>query len=86
MKISLPANIVSYSHGFGVGWLSSALIVLKSEETPLTTGPLTMQNESWLAGSYPLGALTGDILFSLLLKFMGRKTSMMALAIPNLVK
>lgn len=44
-EISLPANIVSYSHGFGVGWLSSALIVLKSEKSPLTTGPLTMMRE-----------------------------------------
>ncbi|XP_037038930.1 facilitated trehalose transporter Tret1-2 homolog [Bradysia coprophila] len=79
------ANIVGYSHGFGVGWLSSAVPALKAEDTPLDSGPLSLQQESWLGGSYPLGALTGEILFSLLLNFTSLKITMMAMAIPNLI-
>lgn len=49
------------------------------------SGPLTLEETSWLAGSYPLGALLGDVLFSVLLNYLGRKIPMMVLAIPNLV-
>lgn len=80
------ANIVSYSHGFGVGWLSLAIPALKADDTPLESGPLSLQQESWLGGSYPLGALTGEILFAMLLNLTNLKISMMALAIPNLVQ
>lgn len=80
------ANIICYSHGFGVGWLSSALPVLKSDKTPLQGGPLTLEQISWIGGAYPLGALLGDVLFSVLLNCMGRKSCMMALAIPNIVE
>lgn len=84
-KIFFTANIISYSHGFGVGWLSSALPVLTSKDTPLKSGPLTLDEISWLGGVYPLGALFGDVLFSVLLNCMGRRSSMMALALPNIV-
>ncbi|KAJ6649968.1 Facilitated trehalose transporter Tret1, partial [Pseudolycoriella hygida] len=79
------ANIIAYSHGFGVGWLSSAIPTLRSDSTPLKSGPLTLEQISWLGGSFPLGALFGDLLFSLLLNFMGRKTSLMVMALPNLI-
>ncbi|KAG4071882.1 hypothetical protein HA402_006043 [Bradysia odoriphaga] len=55
--LEYAANIVGFSHGFGVGWLSSAVPALKAEDTPLESGPLSLQQESWLGGSYPLGAL-----------------------------
>ncbi|XP_037039365.1 facilitated trehalose transporter Tret1-like isoform X4 [Bradysia coprophila] len=79
----LGVSIISLCHGFAVGWLSSAVPILKSEDTPLQSGPLTVQQTMWLGGVYSLGGAIGSGVFGILVNYFGRTTSMSLLAIPN---
>lgn len=81
----LIVNIISLCHGFAVGWLSAAVPILKSEDTPLQSGPLTVGQTMWLGGVYPLGGFVGNCIFGLLVNYFGRITSMSLLALPNFV-
>lgn len=75
---------MTLSHGVGVGWLAPSLPLLGSEETPLGTA-ISINEASWVGSLIGLGAMTGNILFGLLLDRLGRKKCMYLLAIPNMV-
>lgn len=78
-------NLVTISTGCGLGWLSPALLTLKSYDTPLSTGPLTVDEISWI-GSIP--QLSGLISFPIaiyLANYFGRKTVLSSLTIPLIV-
>ncbi|KAG4078315.1 hypothetical protein HA402_013025 [Bradysia odoriphaga] len=81
----LGVNLISLCHGFAVGWLSSAVPILKAEDTPLASGPLTVQQTMWLGGVYPLGGVVGNGVFGILANYFGRPMSMSLLALPNFI-
>jgi len=83
--IVFGVNIISFCHGFAVGWLSSAVPILKSDETPLLSGPMTLEQTMMLGGLYPLGGFLGNCVFAVLVNYFGRITSMSFLAFPNIV-
>lgn len=68
-----------------MGWLSPALSTLNSQHTPLQSGPLTIDQLSWLGGVISIGALVGNFLFTIVGTYLGQKMSMFLLAFPNLV-
>lgn len=75
---------MTFTHGVGVGWLAPSLPLLGSGNTPLES-PVTIDQASWVGSLIGLGALTGNIIFGLLLDRLGRKLCMYFLAIPNIV-
>lgn len=75
---------MTFTHGVGVGWLAPSLPFLGSANTPLDTS-VTIDQASWVGSLIGLGALTGNIIFGLLLDRLGRKVCMYFLAIPNMV-
>lgn len=75
---------MTFTHGVGVGWLAPSLPLLGSGSTPLES-PVTIDQASWVGSLIGLGALTGNIIFGLLLDRLGRKVCMYLLAIPNIV-
>ncbi|KAH8310263.1 hypothetical protein KR044_000325 [Drosophila immigrans] len=75
---------MTFTHGVGVGWLAPSLPRLGSEETPLDK-PISIDQVSWVGSLIGLGALTGNIIFGLLLDRLGRKMCMYLLAIPNMI-
>lgn len=86
LQVNLPnaVHIMTFTHGVGVGWLAPSLPLLGSENTPLES-PVTIDQASWVGSLIGLGALTGNIIFGLLLDRLGRKLCMYFLAIPNIV-
>lgn len=76
------ANLVLLAHGTVAGWLSPALSVLLTEETPLTTGPLSNHEVSWLGGISSLGSIFGTFIFGFLASYLGCKRAMSYLALP----
>lgn len=68
-----------------MGWLSPAIPILKSKETPLQSGPLTLEQTMWLGGVYHIGAILGNCVFGVLVNYFGRITPMSLLAFPNIV-
>ncbi|TDG42783.1 hypothetical protein AWZ03_010795 [Drosophila navojoa] len=80
---TMTVHILTLQHGIGVGWLAPSLPFLGSDQTPLNT-PITVTETSWVGSLIGLGALTGNIIFGLLLDRLGRKVCMNLLAIPNM--
>lgn len=81
---SITANTVLLGHGTISGWLSPALSVLLSDDTPLKTGPLTNHDVSWLGSISSLGSIVGTLIFGVLASCMGCKRAMLYLALPSI--
>ncbi|KAH8412743.1 hypothetical protein KR009_005255 [Drosophila setifemur] len=82
---ALSVNIITISYGAFCGWPSSSFLELTSDASPLDTGPLTKQDQGWVAAYICLGGLFGTILFAWLADKVGRKRSILWMAVPNLV-
>lgn len=78
--------MISFSHGNVFSWFSSALLILKSEETPLKDGPLEPQQASVLGSMVVVGAFLGIILSKFFLTFFGIRIALIVSAIPHLVR
>lgn len=57
-------NIATVALGMFGGWNSPSILLLTSEDSPLPTGPLTMEEASWVASLHCLGGLFGNIAFA----------------------
>lgn len=62
-----------------------AMQLLQSFDTPMESGPLTVEELSWAGSLNSIGALTGNLLFCFIVKIMGSKNSTLFLGIPLLV-
>lgn len=60
---TLCVNLLSVGYGASIGWASPGMIVLQSNETTLTTGPLTKADSSWIQSIFMIGGLFGSILY-----------------------
>uniref|UniRef100_A0A2M4AI92 Putative sugar transporter n=1 Tax=Anopheles triannulatus TaxID=58253 RepID=A0A2M4AI92_9DIPT len=77
-------NVINLSHGAGLGWVSPYLPVLMDEnQTLLETGPVTVEQGSWIGSILCLGGLCGAFVYSFLVEKLGIKKSIQALAIPH---
>lgn len=81
---TMCANLISISHGAACGWLSPALLVLQSSNTPLDSGPLSVYESSWLGSVLCLGGLCGNLTFGFIANKWGRKKALCLLAIPQI--
>lgn len=82
---SISANIIMLGHGCIVGWISPAMPLLLSENTPLKTGPLTTDQLSWIGSINAIGALFGTFTFGLFTTKFGCKRTMTFLTIPSVI-
>ncbi|XP_017033009.1 facilitated trehalose transporter Tret1 [Drosophila kikkawai] len=82
---AISVNIITISYGAFCGWPSASFLELTSEKSPLETGPLTKQDQGWVAATICLGGLFGTIFFTWLADKIGRKWSILWMALPNLL-
>ncbi|KXJ82000.1 hypothetical protein RP20_CCG016266 [Aedes albopictus] len=68
-------NIINLAHGTTLGWLSPFLPLLQSEDSPLETGPVTIEQGSWIGSILCLGGLAGAIIYGSLTSRLGVKRS-----------
>lgn len=78
-------NLQSIGIGLQEGWPSPAVLLLTSEESPLRSGQISMEEASWVVSLYSLGLLFGTIIFQFTMNKFGRKLLLMALGIPSIV-
>lgn len=62
-----------------------ALLVLRSDISPLSTGPINNEEASWLGSSKYIGCFCGNFLFLAIFRYFGRKKTFCVMALPNLV-
>lgn len=65
-----------------MGFSSPNTVLLTSDESPLPTGKLSMDEASWVASIVPIFALPGGLLYGFLSNCFGRKWPMVALSLP----
>ncbi|XP_053692017.1 facilitated trehalose transporter Tret1-like [Sabethes cyaneus] len=77
-------NIINFAHGTALGWVSPFLPLLQSDESPLDTGPVTVDQGSWIGSILCLGSLAGAIVYGYLTEKIGVKKCILFTAIPNM--
>jgi MFS family permease len=80
----IPASITILSSGLEIGWISPTTKILLSEDSP-TGHPLSDSEMMWLGSIFPLVAAVGVFFYSYLANAYGRKFTVIAVAVPQLV-
>lgn len=73
--------------GFGAacGWPSPGNLLLMSDESPLPTGRITIDEASWISSLLCVGGLSGNLIYGWVTERFGRKYPLLFLAIPQIV-
>lgn len=71
--------------GCSIGWVSPSLPILRSDDTPLVTGPLTLEEVAWVGSTLSIAAMVGTAIFGYLLRFIGSKHALLVCSIPGFV-
>ncbi|XP_055641728.1 facilitated trehalose transporter Tret1-like [Toxorhynchites rutilus septentrionalis] len=79
---AICVNIISLAQGTAIGWLSPFLPLLISTDSPLSTGPVTDIEATWIASLLCVGAVFGTLLFGWSADKYGRKFSLCIAALP----
>ncbi|XP_031622895.1 facilitated trehalose transporter Tret1-like [Contarinia nasturtii] len=82
---TLVVNCIILSHGCAVGFFSPALLILRSEKTPIITGPLTNAQSSWIGSMSSVGSVLGTFICGFLSALFGCKKAMIFLAFPTTI-
>lgn len=72
-------------YGVGMGWLTTALPLLQSDDTPLETGPITTEQLSWAGSIISIGGLLGNFSFGYLTSLIGSRNAVLILGVPQMV-
>ena len=78
-------NLLALGYGTIVGWTSPFLPVLQSNESPLKTGPITLDEASWIGSLLCIGAIIGTLLFGWISERFGTKIAGCINALPIIV-
>ncbi|XP_031619245.1 facilitated trehalose transporter Tret1-like [Contarinia nasturtii] len=76
-------NLLTIGYGCTCGWTSPSIILLTSDETPLVSGKITMDEASWLAFLICVGGILGNIFFGFITNRFGRKLLLILISIPT---
>ncbi|KAH8412742.1 hypothetical protein KR009_005258 [Drosophila setifemur] len=79
---TLLINVISISHGIGIGWLSPTLRKLQSD-SPLDFEITSEFEISWVGSTLGIGSVTGNILIGSLIGRFGSKRCLLFIAIPH---
>lgn len=69
-----------------IGWLANVFILLtNSDNPPLPSGPVQINELAWVSSILGIGGLVGTVAMAWLTECFGRKHSLIALALPQIV-
>lgn len=72
-------------YGLSVGWTASAFLIYDSDDCPLPTGRIPMSEIAWVGSILGIGGLVGTVLVGWIADQCGRKNSLLAMAVPQIV-
>lgn len=78
-------NVIAIAYGCSNGWNSPAILLLRAEDSPLSTGAITVNEQSWIGAIQAVGAVFGNLLFGWVANRFGRKYPICILALPLFV-
>ncbi|XP_055301605.1 facilitated trehalose transporter Tret1-like [Sitodiplosis mosellana] len=78
-------NFLGLACGMGLGWTSPSILVLTSDESPLPSGKITMEEASWITSLWSVGGLIGCMTFGFITSHFGRKWPLIFMIIPKTI-
>lgn len=84
--LQTPVNLATIGFGLFEGWSSPILLLLTSDQTPLPSGKITMEEASWVASLQSVGCLFGNILFGYIINKFGRRLPLILIVFPLVVR
>ena len=61
--VTISLDLLAFSYGASCGWTSGAISVLRSEDTPMSSGLLSASEISWIASGICIGGFIGNLIF-----------------------
>jgi SP family facilitated glucose transporter-like MFS transporter 8 len=80
--VFVAVNLATFSYGTFVGWPSSAIPILQSNEAPKSRDPVSEDEASWIGSLMFVGFLCGTPIFGCIADQFGRKTAALLTAVP----
>lgn len=59
---TIVMDLLAFSYGASCGWPSASILILKSDETPLESGPISTNEASWVVSGICIGGFVGNLL------------------------
>lgn len=72
-------------YGIDVGWTSTSTLLLMSDESPLSSGSLSLWQVSWIGSILCVGGAVGQMVFGYLADAFGRKMGLGLAFVPSVV-
>ena len=69
-----------------IGFTGPNLGLFKSEHSPLQSGPITAEEESWISSLSAFGAIGFVLIFGYISEKFGRKVAISLIGVPQTVK
>jgi hypothetical protein len=60
--VTLTLDLLAFSFGASCGWTSASIPLLRSEESPLDSGAISLNDASWIASGICVGGFAGNLL------------------------
>lgn len=83
---ALSANIIMLGYGCGIGWFTVAVDLLESPQTPITSGPISIEERALIGSILSIGSLTGNFVFGFLVNYLGAKRCMLIAGLVQTVR
>lgn len=83
--LSSTVQITAFIFGIVIGFTGPNLELFKSENSPLKSGPITADEESWISSLSAFGAIGFVLVFGWISERFGRKTAILSIGVPQTV-
>lgn len=78
-------NTCTFSYAISVGWTASVLIQYDSDNSPLPSGRVPLEQLAWVSSIFGIGGVIGTVFIGWFADVIGRKNSLIAMTVPQLV-
>ena len=78
-------NLTAFIFGIAIGFTGPNLELFKTDDTPLASGKITLDEESWISSLPSFGAMGFVLFYGLVSERLGRKAAILFIGIPQTV-
>ena len=78
-------NLTAFIFGVVIGFTGPNLELFKSDKTPLTSGKITLDEESWIGSLTAFGAIGFTLVYGFVSEKFGRKPAILMIGVPQTV-
>lgn len=78
-------NLCTIGYSLSVGWMATAVLLYDSDDCPLPSGRIQMDDIAWICSIIGIGGLVGTILVGWMADQFGRKNALLAMVVPQIV-